>query len=151
MLLLRLFVLVAAALVAAAQDPCPGLWVKAKSSRRALVSGGPITITVTLKNTGATTMDDVGLRLSSSVVGDWKASAAKKGAASVAVEGGVVVWSNYRLGPKKRLTFRARGRACAGLEPGTETLVEASAFQVNAGDNVVCATSASPLMVRCGA
>ena len=93
---------------------CSGLMTKAKSSRHTLVPGAPVKITVTVKNAGGTTLDGVGVRLSSSVVGDWKA---KKAGATV--EGGLVLWSNYQLGPRKRLTFRVRGRACAGLEAGT--------------------------------
>lgn len=148
MLMLRLLVLVAAALAATAQDPCPGLVVKAKGSRRTLVSGAPVAVTVTIKNTGSTTMDGVGVRLSSSVVGDWKTSAAKKTGSTVAIEGGLVLWSNYRLGPRKRLIFRARGRACAGLEAGTETLAEASVFRADADNDVICQTDINTLQVR---
>ena len=148
MSLLRLLVLVAAAVAATAQGSCPGLLVKAKSSRRALVSGAPVKVTVTVKNTGSTTMAGVGVRLSSSVVGDWKTSAAKKAGTNMAIEGGLVLWSNYHLGPRKRLTFRARGRACASLEAGEATLVEASVFQADTDDNVICETNISPLTVR---
>ena len=148
MSLLRLLVLVAAAVAATAEGSCPGLMVKAKSSRRALVSGAPVKVAVTVKNTGSTTMAGVGVRLSSSVVGDWKTSAAKKAGTNMTVEGGLVLWSNYHLGPRKRLTFRARGRACAGLEAGEATLVEASVFQADTDDNVICETNISPLTVR---
>ena len=43
--------------------------------------------------------------MSSFVVGDWKASAAKKAGTNMTVEGGLVLWSNYRLSARKRLTF----------------------------------------------
>ena len=85
------------------------------------------------------------------MAGDWKTSAAKKASATTAIEGNLVLWSNYRLAPRKRLTFRARGRACAGLEAGIATLAEASVLQFDTDDSVICETSAPPIMVRLSA
>jgi len=148
MVLFRLVILLAAVVVSAAQGTCPGLAITAKSSRRKLASGTPVKVTVTVKNKGATALDGVGVRLSAFVAGDWKTSAPKRAGANLTNEGNLVLWSNYQLGPRKGLTFRARGRACAGLEAGIATLAEASVFQVDADDNVICWTSMNALMVR---
>ncbi len=44
-------------------------------------------------NTGIAALEGVELRLGSSAVDDWRASAAKKAGANMAVEGGLVLWS----------------------------------------------------------
>lgn len=145
MLLLRLLAPLLLAARLAHGAPCSGLTVTARASRKKLTSGAPVLLTVALRNTGASTIDGLQVRLTSRTLGGWYNPG--KSASVPDILGGSVLWVGQQVAPRKQLKLTIRARGCAGLEAGAATLFQTVVQRVNA-TGTVCRNDVDPVTVR---
>ena len=117
----------------------------AKRTGKVVTPGSPVAVAVVVKNSGATTVDGIDVRVTSSVVGGWKVRTAGKTAPTL--EEDRVSWLKQELRKGKQRRYVLSGRVCAGATPGTQTLADVAVIRRNATGSVVCVTRASPLTV----
>lgn len=152
---LLLLVVLGVASTARAQAPtCSGLTLRTKirSSPKTLAPGTRVSVGLTVKNTGvkaksagAKAVSGVTVRVSSSVLADWKATGLA--AKSSQIDGDSVYWLDQTLKPGQVRRYKAHARICAAAV-GSPVVVEAAVYRLNAttGD-VLCSTGATPMNV----
>jgi hypothetical protein len=148
------------------------LRIKPHISLQTLSTGIKVSVGVKVKNVGIKTVKGINVRVSSSVLGGWRAmggdlsgdgkvkvsdpsvattgwkAMGAKPATSRRTEAGVVYWLDQKLLPGQTRKYKAHARVCAGAAPGAQTLVEAAVYRLNnATVGVQCWNRAAPMNV----
>lgn len=126
---------------------CPDLAVRMAAKPSIRAPGSLLFIKVRVVNTGATTLNDVGLRITVPLsvaynkAAVWPRIKGGQGSSSPLFQAPQVYWPNFSLEPKKGRTFRLRGRVSTCQQAGTYTL-QAAAYRPSTN----CSTPAPKLV-----